>query len=253
MSGPLILDKPIVFEPYSYEGGEILKLPEVQVGKAQSDFLEVFTQRRSVKQLGACPIEALSEVLFLATKPYSIGKDDYGMTVYCSAAPSAGGRHPIDVIVGLKEQNDRQLYLYQPIGHSLKLLTVAKELQRNFFNDVEQTLSFGESTLLWFSVQYMRTASKYTDYMSLVWRDVGAQLCCLQQAAKYVGIDSCPIGYLAEESFNKMFKSEKLLSGGGLILGKKVIINDIKKYYLVDTSDNIERNEKKQTDNCANI
>ena len=76
--------------------------------------------------------------------------------------------------------------------------------------------------MLWFSVQYMRTASKYSDYVSLVWRDVGAQLCCLQQAAKYVGIDSCPIGYLAEETFNAMFQTELLVSGGGMIIGDKV-------------------------------
>ena len=87
---------------------------------------------------------------------------------------------------------------------------------------MEQTLPFGESTLLWFSVQYMRTASKYSDYMSLVWRDIGAQLCCLQQAAKYIGMDSCPIGYLAEETFNSLFDTHELLSGGGLIIGRKL-------------------------------
>lgn len=221
MSGPSLLDKPIAFDTYWYEGSEIIKLPEVQATLKQADFLEVFTHRRSVKQLGACPISVLSQVLYLAAKPYCIAKDDYGVTISRSAAPSAGGRHPIDILVGLQEKDDRQLYLYQPIGHSLKRLCVAKELQRFFFKDVEQTLPFGESTLLWFSIQYMRTASKYSAPMSLIWRDVGAQLCCLQQAAKYVGVDSCPIGYLAEDTFDKMFKSEKLLSGGGLIIGKK--------------------------------
>ncbi len=221
MSGPSVLDKPIAFEPYWYEGSEIVKLPEVQLSSEQVDFLEVFTQRRSVKQLGGCPLDVLSKVLHLAVKPYCIAKDDYGVTVSRSAAPSAGGRHPIDILVGLQEKEDRQLYLYQPIGHSLKHLCVPKELQRNFFKDVEQTLPFGESTLLWFSVQYLRTASKYSDPMSLIWRDVGAQLCCFQQAAKYAGADSCPIGYLAEESFDRMFESKKIQSGGGLIIGKR--------------------------------
>lgn len=221
MSGPSLLDKPIAFEPYWYKGDEIVKLPEVRATSEQTDFLEVYTQRRSVKQLGACPLDVLSKVLYFAVKPYCIAKDDYGVTVSRSAAPSAGGRHPIDILVGLQGKEDRLLYLYQPIGHSLKRLCVAKELQRDFLKDVEQTLPFGESTLLWFSVQYMRTASKYSDPMSLIWRDVGAQLCCFQQAAKYAGVDTCPIGYLAEETFDKMFECEKLLSGGGLIIGKK--------------------------------
>lgn len=221
MSGPSILEKPLSFEPYWYEGAGEIRLPKVKsaVGK---DFLEVFSGRRSVKELGACSIEELSKIFYYAVKPYSIARDDYGVGVYRSAAPSSGGRHPIDVLVGLPEKSGRHLYLYQPLHHSLRRLAVSEQSEHDFYKDVEQTLPFGESTLLWFSVQYMRTASKYSDYMSLVWRDVGAQLCCLQQAAKYVGIDSCPIGYLAEETFNAMFQTELLVSGGGMIIGDKV-------------------------------
>ena len=101
-------------------------------------------------------------------------------------------------------------------------MNIAPEKQCAFQKDVERTLPFRKSTLVWFSVQFMRTASKYSDYMSLVWRDVGAQLCCIQQAAKYVGLDSCPIGYLAEETFDAMFDSDKLISGGGVIVGESL-------------------------------
>ena len=123
--------------------------------------------------------------------------------------------------MGLKEWDGRHLYLYLPLNHSLRRLDVEIELAAAFFDDVEHTLPMGESVLLWFSVQYMRTASKYTDFMSLVWRDLGAQLCCLQQVAKYVGTDSCPIGYLAEDTFNALFQTELLVSGGGMIIGDK--------------------------------
>ena len=218
MSGPSLLKKPLPFEPYWYEGSGEIRLLKVEKTE-RKDFLDVFSGRRSVKVLGGCGLEELSRILFFAVKPYIIAQDDYGVSVYRSAAPSAGGRHPIDVLVGLPEKNERHLYLYQPLNHSLRKLAVSEDLERDFYKDVEQTLPFGESTLLWFSVQYMRTASKYTDSMSLIWRDVGAQLCCLQQVAKYVGLDSCPIGYLAEESFNQMFHTDKLLSGGGMIIG----------------------------------
>lgn len=232
MNGPSILDKPITFKPYYYKGSEVIQLSKVPKVKLNIDFMSIFSGRRSVKELGACSLDALSNILFYAVKPYCIGKDDYGVTVYRSAAPSAGGRHPIDLLVGIKERGRRHLYLYQPIEHSLKRLNIKEKLQNSFFKDVEDTLPFGESVLLWFSIQYMRTASKYTDYMSLVWRDVGAQLCCLQQAAKYVGLDSCPIGYLAEETFQKMFQSEILLSGGGMIIGIKKKDDGSEKLFL---------------------
>lgn len=222
MSGPSILEKPIPFEPYLYDVASEMRLPRPTERLAQKGFLQVFSERRSVKQLGDCPLEDLSQVLFYAIKPYCIGQDDYGVTVYRSAAPSAGGRHPIDVLVGLKEGEERRLYLYQPISHSMRRLNISEEMQQRFYADIEDTLPFGKSALMWFSVQYMRTASKYTEPMSLIWRDIGAQLCCLQQAAKYVGMDSCPIGYLAEETFHGMFSTDKLLSGGGLIIGRNI-------------------------------
>lgn len=221
MSGPSILDKPIPFAPYLYRGNEVIKLPMAISDVPKSDFLTVFSERRSIKVLGECPLNALSQLLYFAVKPYSIGIDDYGVTVYRSASPSAGGRHPIDILVGMKEAEGRKLFLYQSLSHSLMRLDIAEDIQRIFFDDIEGTLPFGESTLLWFSLQYLRTSSKYTDYLSLIWRDVGAQLCCLQQAAKYVGVDSCPIGYLAQESFQKLFQTDKLISAGGMIIGKK--------------------------------
>lgn len=46
------------------------------------DFLTVLKERRSVKQLGRCTLEELSQILYYGVKPYCIGKDDYGMTVY---------------------------------------------------------------------------------------------------------------------------------------------------------------------------
>ena len=109
MSGPSILDKPFSFEPYRYKGKNVIKLPEVKKTEQQMDFLEVLSKRRSVKKLGTCSMDALSQILYYAVKPYCIGIDDYGVTVYRSAAPSAGGRHPIDVLVGIKERDERHL------------------------------------------------------------------------------------------------------------------------------------------------
>ena len=221
MSGPSIRERHLEYEPFVYPSLEKIILSKVTFSKRQKDFLDVLRDRRSEKQLGVCTLEELSEILFHAVKPYTISRDDYDMTVYRSASPSAGGRHPIDILVGIPEKEGRRLYLYEPLSNLLRRLDIPVELQQEFFDDVNRTLPLGDSVLIWFSIQYMRTASKYTDYESLIWRDAGAQLCCLQQVAKYVGLDSCPIGYLAEDTFNKMFHCDTLISGGGMIIGLK--------------------------------
>lgn len=222
MSGPSLRTIALPYSQFLYPCEGEMRLPQVAKTSQKQEFLDIFKERRSVKRLGRCSMEELSQVLYYAYKPYVISKDDYGVTVFRSASPSAGGRHPIDILVGLLEESVRKMFLYQPLSHSLRRLVVPEEKQRVFFKDVESTLPFGESVVLWFSIQYMKTASKYTDYMSLVWRDVGAQLCCLQQAAKYVGLDSCPIGYLAEDSFDVLFNTDVLMSGGGMIIGSKL-------------------------------
>lgn len=222
MSGPSIRERHLEYVPFKYPCAEKLILPKVTLSLSKKEFLEVFKNRRSLKQLGPCSLEMLSEILFYAVKPYSISMDNYGMVVYRSASPSAGGRHPIDILVGLPGKEGRRFYLYEPLSHSLLRLNIPIDLQKYFFNDIDKTLPLGDSVLIWFSIQYMRTASKYTDYESLIWRDAGAQLCCLQQITKYIGLDSCPIGYLAEESFGRMFNCSSLISGGGIIIGSKI-------------------------------
>lgn len=221
MSGPSIRERHLEYVPFKYPCAEKIILPEVTLSVPDKNFIEVFKNRRSVKQLGSCPLDMLSVILFYAVKPFMISKDDYGMVVYRSASPSAGGRHPIDILVGLPDKEERRLYLYEPLSHSLLRLNIPIELQKCFFDDIDKTLPLGESILIWFSIQYMRTASKYTDYESLIWRDAGAQLCCLQQVTKFVGQDSCPIGYLAEETFGRLFNCQSLISGGGMIIGSK--------------------------------
>lgn len=223
MSGPFIREKHLEYTPFVYPCLEKTYLPKVTLSEFQKDFLDVLKERRSVKQLGGCAIEKLSEILFYAIKPYTICKDDYDMVVYQSASPSAGGRHPIDILVGFPGNEGRRLFLYEPLSHSLFRLDIPIEMQQMFFHDINQTLTLGESILVWFSIQYMRTASKYTDYESLIWRDVGAQLCCLQQVTRFVGLDSCPIGYLAEDTFGHLFNCNSLISGGGMIIGSKEI------------------------------
>lgn len=224
MSGPSLLEIPLAFEPYVYPCGEEIVLP-ISGSIPERDFLDVLKNRRSIKTLNTCSLEDLSRILYYSLKPYTIAMDNLGAIVYRSASPSAGGRHPIDVLVSIIQNENRFLFLYNPLIHSLRKLHIPLDVQKRFYTDVENTLLLGNSVLLWFSIQFMRTASKYSDPMSLIWRDVGAQICCIQQVAEFFNVGSCPIGYLAQDSFIRMFdETDKLLSGGGMIIGGKSIM-----------------------------
>ena len=81
MAGPSLLNEPIQFDAYQYECVEEIKLPQMDKNALGKEFMEVFSERRSIKELGPCPIEKLSSILYYAIKPYSIACDDYGVTV----------------------------------------------------------------------------------------------------------------------------------------------------------------------------
>ena len=85
MNGPSLRTEPLTFEPYIYDCGEEIRLPKVEIKARETSFVDVFSERRSVKNLGICPLEMLSQILYLAVKPYTIGQDDYGVTVFRSA------------------------------------------------------------------------------------------------------------------------------------------------------------------------
>ena len=61
MNGPSIRKRHLEYVPFVYPSLERITLPRVTSSKRQNDFLDVLRERRSVKQLGGCTIEKLSE------------------------------------------------------------------------------------------------------------------------------------------------------------------------------------------------
>ena len=184
------------------------------------DFLEVFNSRRSNKSIGVCDYERLSKLLYMVMRPAMIGTDNSGSAVYKRSFPSAGGRSPVDILICLPSQNlFRKIYYYDPQRHSINLLDLDKNIVNNFITDVNSTLELRNSTLVWFAINIARTSSKYLNPESLYWRDLGALIYCIQITCTYLDLCSCPIGYLAENTFVKLFNDSRIISGGGIIVG----------------------------------
>lgn len=183
------------------------------------DFLDVLLTRRSSYKLGSISLQDIAELLYYSNKVQSISIDDSGFLTSKRTAPSAGGRHPVDILVSLQSEGPRFLQYYNPIDHSLCELSISREKQQSFFEEVNENLPIGDCCLLWFSIQTKKTQSKYENAESLYWRDAGALLYCIQIISTYMGFKSCPLGGLAVKAFNNLFKTSKLISGGGILIG----------------------------------
>lgn len=206
------------FDPFIYPLGSKTKLKR-DFKKREGSFIDILSSRRSSRDLSAVLIEEVSEMLYFTSRIQSIDIDDYGFLISKRTVPSAGGRHPIDILVSTPSKDGPVLNYYNPIEHSLSELLISEVKQKSFFEEVNKNIPIKNSCLIWFSIQINKTKSKYDNAESLYWKDAGAYLYCIQLVSNYIGLNSCPLGGLASKSFENLFKSKNLISGGGILIG----------------------------------
>lgn len=221
---PILRDDWVKYEPFIYPQGRKKKLTKPDT-VLDSPFIDVLFKRCSHKNLTFCEIRRVSEVLFYCMRIHEITNDLTGTITSKRICPSAGARHPIDIFVSLPEKlNERELFYYNPIDHSLNELMLDKKNVATFLEDINSTLFLNDAYLFWFSMQVEKTGSKYLNPESLYWRDAGCLLYAIQLISTYIGLSSCPIGTLASKSFHNLFFSDKIQSGGGILIGNQSII-----------------------------
>lgn len=220
MSNPIPKDNSDIYELLEYPILKKEKLNRV-FKPEQKDFLKVLFERRSDSNHRLTKSLDISELLFYSSKIKFLSSDQKGFIISKRTAPSAGGRHPIDILVSPPGSlNQRNLFYYNPIDHSLNELNLPAKRMKQFLSEVDKNLRIDSSFLLWFSIQTFKTSSKYLNPESLYWRDAGALLAILQLVGTFLGYKTCPIGTLAENKFKKLFEGYELISGGGIIVGK---------------------------------
>ncbi|MBF6613961.1 MAG: nitroreductase family protein [Chloroflexi bacterium] len=178
--------------------------------------------RRSSRLFNQLPTERLSALLWWAARTRTGRREESGSVWQHRAAPSAGGRHPIDILVARITHQGRSLSLYDPIAHSLCDLDVTATQVTEFFAAVDAVLPMQEATLLWFVAQPGRTTSKYKYAESLIWRDSGALLAVVSLVAEALDLNSCAIGITGEPWISHTLMAQGLLYGtGGCLVGEK--------------------------------
>ena len=208
------------FAPFLYPLAQ-KRLLSQEFNERNEEFLNVLLSRRSSRESRKLELSHLSELLFYSNRIQALHMNEFGFLTSRRTVPSAGGRHPVDVLVSLPPEGEkRRLQYYNPLDHSLSDILVKDNDLQSFFAEVNQNLSLKEGCLIWFSIQVGKTTAKYKNAQSLYWRDTGALLFCFQLVSQYIKLKSCPLGGLASKSFKALFHTSKLLSGGGLIVGQ---------------------------------
>lgn len=185
---------------------------------------DVLAGRRSNRNFGKLTLKDLSALLWSSCRQIGHAPSDLGFDLSFRPAPSAGAIHPIHVLSCSFESN---VWLrYDPVLHNLIEVPCGLLPPQAAIEEVSPALSIQQGTILWLAAETGKTASKYDNIDSLIWRDAGALLAHLGLAASSLGLNFCPLGATGAK-WGIGLDQTKLIRGVGVAFVGSPAISDI--------------------------
>jgi SagB-type dehydrogenase family enzyme len=178
-----------------YHGADNVPITDLGSGQLLRDVLQ---RRRSTREFATVAHTTLGIVMARAGLSRSEGSDRAGIEISSRPTPSAGGRHPINLVLlchdvtGLDAGGfvlDPGLAVLRRTRHSTEQCTFALER-------IADALHIDEvpPAVIVAVAHPLRTLSRYPEGMSLLWRDAGALLATIHLVATDLGLASCIVG-----------------------------------------------------------
>jgi SagB-type dehydrogenase family enzyme len=186
---------------------------------ATPEFTQVLRSRRSRRQFGRVSAQHLSLLLHLSAKTVNGIKSESGYSWEHKNSPSAGGLHPIHIVI----YRDNRVGIYDSVAHAIyQLDEVDKSLLESFAVSLNEIVRIDRGTVVWFAADIAKTLANYEDGETLVWRDAGAMLATVSLAAEALNLNCCSLGSTGEPFISQIIPSNRSLYGvGGLIVGSR--------------------------------
>lgn len=161
-------------------------------------------------------------LLWHSAKTHELQHNEHGVIWQHRGAPSAGGIHPVELILLGPAGCHWECARYDPIAHALRPLALpvgmsAETLRRETSVMVEPQ----QGTVLLFVADHARNSARYERGESLVWRDAGALVATVSFVAEALNLNSCALGFTGDDMVRRMFTSERLGGAGGVIVGSR--------------------------------
>lgn len=184
--------------------------------------VDVIERRRSSRGFGDLDQASLARVLWYSsrTKRRAVQTRRWEHR----GTPSAGGLHPIDIVIQDWDRHPGSLFRYEPKAHALMQITPANVSGQHHLREVATAcVGRGGGTVLWYAAQFSRTRAHYELADSLVWRDAGALLATMALVAELLELACCPLGVTGEPHLSRVLKSGDAVVGvGGCVIGSRV-------------------------------
>lgn len=217
--GPKAQEDPVAAFHFPTKNRIFLPRPEELLN---INYFDLVLNRVSRRDFGNLSLKDLGQLLWYSARVLSTVVQDNGYILSHRPSPSAGARHPLEILV-CRDSNLPCIEYYNPFDHTLNEIDLIQDDVNQFIIHVDSCLPIGRGTVLWFVAQPERTSAKYHHADSLIWRDAGALIYCIQLGCTALNFSSCAVGTLAEPFVDQLFDGT-MKSTGGIIIGKSFAI-----------------------------
>lgn len=208
------------YEEYRYRTGSVQYLPGPE--RISASLTTALLQRRCTPIVQAPPLQDLSTLLWAVGKTLSqkftlLETDRWEHR----GVPSAGGKHPVDLVLMDWTRVRRRLHVYEPHSHSLRVLigfpsTAIVALGRA----AEACLGWRAGVVVWHVIHAARTSSAYRHADTLLWRDSGVITGAMALVSAALGMSCVPLGITGEPWLSRGLKAHhQVMGGGGAVIG----------------------------------
>lgn len=212
----------VPYSPIRWPVGMVLDLDKPR--HIVQPYHDVLAGRRSNRSFGKLTLEDLSALLWNSCRQIGHAPSDLGFDLSFRPAPSAGAIHPIHVL-SCSFESDVWLR-YDPVLHQLNEVPHGLLSPKDAIEEVAPALLIQQGTMLWLAAEMGKTASKYENIDSLIWRDAGALLAHLGLAASSLGMNFCLLGATGAK-WGTELDQVKLIRGVGIAFVGTPAIGDI--------------------------
>ena len=217
LGNPRPHDRPRRHEPVRWMEGPAVALPGAQP-KATRGLTDVAQTRRTRYGFESLTLVDLSCLLTLSARVQLEVPSALGFALSYRPAPSAGGIHPVHLVV--HRPDSPFLQRYDAFSHSLREIRTSVQ-PADIRSELCPVVDGERATLLLMVAEPGRTAAKYADHVSLVWRDAGVLLGVLAVAAEALDLNLVPLGVTGEPWASALVEQPGLAGVGAAWLGAR--------------------------------
>jgi len=209
---------PVPYAPFVWPIGAKLRLPPRDT-PLELNLVTLLEQRQTRRNFSnKLEVTQLGEFLWLACRNRSSRPSTFGPDQESRVHPSAGAMHPIHVLIS---HEAGPWMIYDPVEHSIMELPGSINSAAANRNEAARLLSLDKGVLLGFVAEPGKTAAKYVNHETLVWRDAGVVLGYMSFVAEALGLAFCPLGISGQPYLTDYLSATDQIQAVGLaILGE---------------------------------